>query len=181
MVPPPAVELTSEVQVRVITDIIVKGAGRKGTGVFARRRFQAGEFIFRRRHGRVVANADIPLLSEDDRQHLCELDLETSAVLLPPGCFLNHACDPNAMRSGVNVFAWRDILRGEEITIDYRLNAFGSDRWRCLCGSPNCSGEVINSFFATDPERQRLYLPYAPAFIRREYVLRRNSVWRDPA
>jgi len=127
---------SSEVQVRVITDIVVKAAGRKGTGVFARRRFQAGEFIFRRRHGRVVANADIPLLSEDDRQHLCELDLETSAVLLPPGCFLNHSCDPNAMRSGVNVFAWRGILRGEEITIDYRLNAFASDRWRCLCESP---------------------------------------------
>jgi SET domain-containing protein len=159
----------------MIADIIVKAAGRKGKGVFAQRDFRKGEFIFRRRHGRVVANAEIRFLSEDERQHLCELDFETSAVLLPPGCYLNHSCDPSAMRSGVKVFAWRDIAGGEEITIDYRLNAFASDRWRCECGSSNCSGEVVNSFFALDPERQRLYLPFAPRFIRREYALRLNS------
>ena len=77
------------------------------------------------------------------------------------------------------MFAWRDISRGEEITIDYRLNAFGSERWRCLCGSHLCLGEVVNSFFAIDPERQRLYLSYAPAFIRRAYALRLNSARGD--
>ena len=45
-------------------------------------------------------------------------------MLAPPGCYLNHSCDPNAMRHGVKVFAWRAIAAGEEITIDYRLNAF---------------------------------------------------------
>ena len=65
------------------------------------------------------------------------------------------------------MFAWRDIRRGDEITIDYRLNAFGSEQWKCECGS--CNGEVVNSFFALDRERQRLYLQYAPRFIRREY------------
>jgi hypothetical protein len=27
----------------------------------------------------------------------------------------------------------------------------------------------VNSFFALDPARQRLYLPYAPLFIKREW------------
>lgn len=53
--------------------------------------------------------------------------------------------------------------------VDYRLNAFGNQRWRCACGSRSCSGEIGGSFFALDPERQRRYLPYAPDFIRREY------------
>lgn len=40
----------------MITDIVVKEAGIKGKGVFALRDFARGEFIFRRRHGRVVSN-----------------------------------------------------------------------------------------------------------------------------
>src|SRR2546425_11262926 len=119
----------------MIKDIVVRDAGRKGKGVFAVRSFRKGEFIFRRRHGRIVKNSRIQSLSGEDRRHLCELDSLSSAVLLPPGCYLNHSCDPNAMRSGVKVFAWRRIRPGEEITIDYRLNAFGSRRSSCECGS----------------------------------------------
>lgn len=154
---------------QMIRDVTVKDAGNKGKGVFALRAFHKGDFIFRRRHGRVVLNRETALLSEEDRRHLTELDFETSAVLLPPGCYLNHSCDPNSMRSGVNVFAWRDIRRGEEITIDYRLNAVGGERWKCDCGSRNCPGEITGNFFALDEERQRSYLPYAPSFIRRAY------------
>jgi len=162
----------------MITDIIVKEAGVKGKGVFALRDFARGEFIFRRRHGRVVSNDEIALLSEEDQRHLCELDWEHSAVLLTPGCYLNHACDPNAMRSGTRVFAWKDIRQGEEITIDYRLNAFSDERWDCACGSANCQGFVIGSFFALSEDRQAAYLPYAPKFIQRGY--RRRSGARRP-
>lgn len=153
----------------MIRDVVVRDAGTKGKGVFALRDFARGEFIFRRRHGRIVRNDAIASLSEEDQRHLCELDRETSAVLLPPGCFLNHSCDPNAMRNGVNVFAWKDIRAGEEITIDYRLNAFGGERWDCSCGSAGCPGYVIGSFFALSDEQQRQYLPFAPGFIRAEY------------
>src|SRR5262245_55703695 len=136
----------------MITDIVVKDAGVKGKGVFALRAFEQGEFIFRRRHGRVVRNEEIGSLSEEDQRHLCELDWETSAVLLPPGCYLNHSCDPNAMRKGTRVFAWKAIQPGEELTIDYRLNAFTSERWDCACGSAHCEGWIISSFFALSEE-----------------------------
>ena len=78
----------------MIADVVVREAGSKGNGVFARRGFRSGQFIFRRRHGRGVVNADLASLTPDERRHLCELDFETSAVLLPPGCYLNHSCDP---------------------------------------------------------------------------------------
>ena len=157
----------------MIEDVAVRGAGRKGLGVFALRQFDKGEFIFRRRYGRIIANASIPSLTNEEQRHLCELDYARSAVLLPPGCYLNHSCEPNAMRSGVKVFAWKRIRAGEEITIDYRLNAFGSGRSTCLCASPSCTGEIVGDFFSLSPKQQRDYLPFAPRFIRLEY--RRRS------
>ena len=129
-------------------DIEVRDAGDKGKGVFALRAFRRGEFIFRRQHGRVVRNEDLPALSGEDRRHLCELDYRRSAVLLPPGCYLNHSCEPNAMRSGVKVFAWRRIRAGDEITIDYRLNAFDGQRYPCACGAASCPGWMVLDFFA---------------------------------
>ncbi len=160
----------------MIADVVVREAAGKGLGVFALRDFAPRDFIFRRRHGPPVRNELIPSLPEDDRRHLCELDFERSAVLLPPGCYLNHSCEPNAMRSGVNVFAWKEIRQGNEITIDYRLNAFDdTDRWECCCGNAGCPGTVVGSFFALSPERQRLYLPYAPRFIRAEYRRRADA------
>ena len=92
----------------MITDIVVRESPPKGLGVFALRSFRKGEFICRRRHGRVVSRRQMSQLSAEDRRHLTELDFDRNAVLLPPGCYLNHSCDPNAMRSGVRVFAWRD-------------------------------------------------------------------------
>lgn len=156
----------------MIGDVVVREAGSKGKGVFALRDFRRGEFIFRRRHGQVIAVSRIDRLSAEDRRHLCELDRATSAVLLPPGRYLNHSCEPNAMRSGVKVFAWRSIRRGDEITIDYRLNAYGGERWSCECGSARCDGTIVGDFFSLDDRTQRSYVPFAPDFIRREYRAR---------
>lgn len=156
----------------MITDVEVREAGAKGLGVFARRRFERGEFVFRRRHVRTVSVAEVPQLTAWERVHLCELDADRVAVLAPPGCYLNHSCDPSAMRHGVKVFAWRAIEAGEEITVDYRLNALDGDSWPCSCGAAACTGTVEGSFFSMTPERQRLLLPHAPAFIRRQAALR---------
>lgn len=144
--------------------------------MFALRSFSPGEFIFRRRHERIVPNTELEALSDEERRHLCELDFDRSAILLPPGCYLNHSCEPNAMRNGVKVFAWREIGAGEEITIDYRLNAFGDGEWwDCLCGAVSCTGRVEGSFFGLAEERQREYLRHAPAFIQREWMRRRPA------
>jgi hypothetical protein len=159
----------------VIEDVEVRDAGAQGRGVYARRHFAEGEFIFRRRHARVASTGELATLSEWERIHLCELGFDRFAVLAPPGCYLNHSCDPNAMRHGVKVFAWRPIAEDEQVTIDYRLNAFDGSSWPCACGSETCTGTVVGSFFAMDPERQQLLLPHSPAFIRREYRRRHRT------
>ncbi len=153
----------------MITDVEVRTAPPKGNGVFARRGFKRRKFIFRRRHARIVDASGIATLSPEDQMHICELGWDRFAVLLPPGCSLSHSCDPNAMRSGVKVFAWKPIRAGDEITIDYRLNVFDGSSWPCACSASNCTGTVLGSYFAMPPERQQQFLPYAPAFIQREY------------
>ncbi|MPW18971.1 SET domain-containing protein-lysine N-methyltransferase [Paraburkholderia sp. CNPSo 3157] len=66
---------------------------------------------------------------------------------------LNHSCEPNckAYISDGRVFFYtlRDIKRGGELTIDYRLVIEGPrtdevrDLYRCYCGSPNCRGNML--------------------------------------
>lgn len=157
----------------MIRDVEVRDTGAKGKGLFGLRSFSPGEFIFRRRNGPAIDRRAIERLSAEDQMHLTELGWDRFAVVLPPGAYLNHSCDPNAMRSGVRVFAWRRIQTGDEITIDYRLNAFDGDSWPCACGSQSCTGTVVGSFFALPEERQHAYLPFVPGFIRREHRRRR--------
>ena len=155
-------------------DVAVKETRTKGQGVFALRDFPKGAVLFRRRYSRVVRNIELALLSEEDRRHKDELDWETSVIMLPPGCYINHSCDPNAILKGNTFYAWKDIRQGEEITQEYRISSFTGERWECFCGSANCQGHVISDFFSMTEDQQRLYLPYAPRFIQEEYR-RRNT------
>jgi hypothetical protein len=87
---------------------------------------------------------------------------------------LNHPCDPNAIRKGTFVYAWKDIKESEEITIDYRLNAFTNEQVNCFCGSKNCPGYYYLSYFSLGGELQAAYFPYAPKFIQDEYRRRKS-------
>ena len=55
----------------------------------------------------------------------------------------NHACDPNTEYVGLNIFARRTIVRGEELTLDYTTFC-GSDMqpFTCHCGAPACRGLI---------------------------------------
>ena len=59
--------------------------------------------------------------------------------------YINHSCEPNAdafMADGVMiVFALREILPGEEITVDY-LNSFAEDRTVCQCRTASCRQRI---------------------------------------
>jgi len=58
---------------------------------------------------------------------------------------INHSCDPNlkARIVGEHIlfFSLRRIRKGEELTLDYRLNP-ETFRIPCHCGSPNCRGTL---------------------------------------
>lgn len=134
--------------------------------MFALRAFREGDFIFRRKHTHIGNPESV---SEADRVHLCQVGIDRWALVVPPGCYMNHCCEPNALRRGVKVVAWKAISPGDEITLDYRLNAIGGSAWPCRCGAPSCCGVVDGGFFGLRPEQQLELLPFAGEFVRAEY------------
>jgi len=158
----------------------VRDAGPKGNGVFALRRFSAGETILPPFDGPVIDRAGLERLSPWEREHLSEFGVGLWRVLPEPRCFLNHACDPNAMGTERDaIVALRDIEPDEEITIDYRWNAYddGTGVWvmDCLCDPSRGPHQVVGDFFALPNATQERYLEHAPPFIRELYAERHRA------
>lgn len=59
---------------------------------------------------------------------------------------LCHSCDPNCgIRNFTEIFTIRDILKGEQLSWDYRCSE--NSNWvldECLCGAERCTGRVEN-------------------------------------
>lgn len=59
--------------------------------------------------------------------------------------YINHSCSPNAFvrtaQGHVLFFALRDILPGQEITVDYGYTLH-PDSKRCRCGATSCRGTI---------------------------------------
>ena len=152
-------------------DVLVGDSGPKGNGVFAARSFRAGDSILRFK-GRVVQRDEVPRLSAWEREHLAELTSETYQVLRRPRCYVNHSCAPNSVSTSDTVYARQDITAGEEITIDYRLNAYDDgDVWEmvCLCEMAPAGHVVRGDFFSLPADVQKEYLSEAPPFIQQMY------------
>lgn len=64
---------------------------------------------------------------------------------------LNHACDPSAWISGLEVRARRPLDPGDEITVDYAtLYDEILPDFECTCGTPGCRGTVRGSDWKSD-------------------------------
>ena len=61
--------------------------------------------------------------------------------------YLNHSCSPNChyeiFENRISIFASRDIIPEEELTIDYDYDADG-ELVHCLCGTDDCRGYINN-------------------------------------
>ncbi|HEU0119801.1 MAG TPA: SET domain-containing protein-lysine N-methyltransferase [Bryobacteraceae bacterium] len=59
--------------------------------------------------------------------------------------YINHCCEPNCysqiVKEHILYRAKRDILPGEELTIDYRFDK-NVDRVECKCGAAGCRGTI---------------------------------------
>jgi hypothetical protein len=126
--------------------------------------------------GTMVDRGTLATLDRWEREHLSEVGIGLWRVLPEPRCYLNHACEPNAVSTDSTVTALRAIVTGEEITIDYRLNAYddGAGVWvmDCACDPTRGSHQVVGEFFSLPPDVQRRYLEWAPPFIREMYAER---------
>lgn len=138
-----------------------------GRGVFASRPIRRGQLILIMRGKRRRMRYRTPI------------DLRIGANWVPiakdiwiepvfPIRFMNHCCEPNAgFKSPRHLYAMRDIMVGEEITIDYSAIEYVRF-WSmpCSCGASRCRGTVRSVHFLTEQTYQG-YLPFVPRFIQR--------------
>lgn len=144
---------------------VVQGASRiQGTGLFAAVGFAAGQTILRIDDSREVSESNpLDIAGGELPCHVDTVGRGKWVLARPPECYVNHACHPNAYtRSrawGRELVAMSRIDVDDEITYDYSINSDWDTDWPCLCGLPECRGEVA-SFLKLPGVVQRRYLPY---------------------
>jgi hypothetical protein len=120
----------------------------EGKGVFATTEFTNGAFIgfF---DGKLVKNRTQMSLQFGRDFHVEPSD-ET------PFRHLNHSCDANSRFLGRNIYAWRDIHPGEEITIDYNCNEWELvSPFKCNCRSTACLGQIKGFKYLTEEQKRQ--------------------------
>jgi SET domain-containing protein len=92
--------------------------------------------------GKVVRGAEIGSLTALQRNYLDRIGEDAFEVIEPPGCDINHSCDPNVEERDLAGIALRDLAAGEEVTLDYDRIAHLETPFPCRCGSAGCRGTV---------------------------------------
>ncbi|MCE2868550.1 MAG: SET domain-containing protein-lysine N-methyltransferase [Xanthomonadaceae bacterium] len=138
-----------------------------GSGVFAAKNIKKGEFIIEykgllRSHQEVDAAYD----GENETGHTFLFTLNEDFVVDAnikgnEARWINHSCDPNCdsehvdavdgdkSKDRIEIKALRDIKAGEELSYNYgiRLGERHTPKlkklWACLCGSPKCTGTML--------------------------------------
>lgn len=132
-------------------DFIRVGPSRiEGTGVFAKRRIPRGARIVEYTGERVP-------MAEVASVYALAVDSDTAIDGARDGNearYFNHSCAPNCeayvFAGRAYLYAFRDIVQGEELTFDYRLapptgepaHQDGAD-YPCRCGAANCRGTLL--------------------------------------
>lgn len=128
---------------------IVKESELGGKGCFATENINKGEKITELVGETVQRNEINKRITEgieviDDPLQIAE---DLFVDLDKPSRFFNHNCDPNAGIKGKNeLFALKNISKGEEIAFDYSTTVGKDIKWfmSCKCDSKNCRKKIGN-------------------------------------
>jgi len=146
-----------------VEKVIVKNSPIHGRGVYATRNIPKEGVVLKIDDSQVVA--DDSRLTKKQLEFDCDYLANRKTILMqPPEKYINHSCSPNTYVKTIKgirqVIAWRNILKGEEITYDYSINGDNEGTFICKCGSYRCRKIYYGSFFKLPTHLQKEYLPY---------------------
>lgn len=141
--------------------LIIRRTNKYGNGVFAAEDIQRGRTIY------VLNGEKMDVLQlirkvNADRENIddpLQIGKRTYVDLDEISRTFNHSCSPNAgLRKTSEMFALRNIKKGEEITYDYSLT-IAPTNWKmeCKCGNKNCR-KILGDISTVPAERLKAYL-----------------------
>lgn len=118
--------------------------------------------------GILLKRNDLNSVPQERRRNSLQIgrDLYLVPLILSPGDFVNHSCEPNAGLSGDRTLvALRQIRPQEEITYDYAMSDSSDyDEFRCECGSSRCRQNISGKDW-TRPELRQRYRGYFSSYL----------------
>ena len=131
----------------------MKGNSIAGYGIYASRNIREEEIIFKGegRAQRIITKRFVEKnWNEDEKLHFRRYAYPVSEELFilwddNPSEWApqNHSCDPNTAFDGLTVLAIKNILKGEELTVDYAdFLDENMEPFDCRCGSSSCRGKI---------------------------------------
>ena len=134
-------------KLKLAPGLSIKKSRINGKGCFATKNFPRGKKIAEYT-GERISTVEAMRRSRRRILRICAIDSRWSLDGSRGGNgthYINHSCAPNSfmkiLYGHIQFYALRDILPGEEITIDYEMTLH-SDRKRCYCGAPLCRGTI---------------------------------------
>lgn len=161
-------------------NVIVEKSPIHGFGLFAPRNITKGAHILHKDLTKLRKYTLEEVNANPNGDHSDYVGHGKYVIDYSAGAYFNHSCGPSCYKKSKSmtvgdVYALRDIEKGEELTLDYAASAVdqfaGKGFWvmYCKCGSKNCRGRVTGDFFQLPKELQRIYFPYLPPHIRKKY------------
>lgn len=132
---------------------LVRGNSIAGFGIYANRNIKKGEIVFtgEEKAQRIVTKRHVDLHWSDEQK----LNFRRYAYAVSEEVFIlwdddpsewapqNHCCNANTKLHGLNVVAIKEILKGDEITLDYATFLDEHmEPFTCTCGAANCRGLI---------------------------------------
>jgi len=124
--------------------LLVMKSALGGLGCFATVHFPKDSPIAEYAGERITHAETVRRLTRTSGKHISQLDTDhyiDGSVGGNETQYINHSCEPNADVLVIDrfmiVFALREILPGEEVTVDY-LNSFDHDHTLCQCRTASC-------------------------------------------
>lgn len=149
----------------------IKGNSIAGYGIYANRDIREGEILFKGegRSQRVITKRYVDRNWDADQkmhfrryaypvsQELFILWDEDPAEWAPQ----NHSCEPNTAFDGLNVVALKNILSGDELTLDYaQFLDENMEPFKCRCHSSLCRGMITGIKNNSLTEREMAVKPF---------------------
>jgi SET domain-containing protein len=161
-------------------NVEVRDVKNKGKGIFALKDFKKGEHILDIT-GEIIETENPSDYPEEIRGHWGPMGKEGNKYRFikpeEPWMFMNHSCDSNGgVINDRKLIASRDILKGEEITVDYSTYDIESLTqgkkqlmMECKCGSKNCR-KVISAFDRLNKKDQDRLKKFLNPYLRKKYL-----------